>query len=235
MKNNNVINNIKELKKTNMGKSILFFGFYFVFFILIIIFIKTAPRNIISPDEYEKSRPTTFDFSVLTDSNYHFKYTIYLDDYKYFYEGDKLNELELFNYNNSDYFNNNDTFYRKDSSWIKVDNPYRFNKLLKNKNIENLIKSSYYVDAKIEENDIASYELSISSNTINKVIDNKDTDIEENPNMIIVYASKEGKINKISYKLDSYCKSIEGCQNTLIIDLEYSNVGNIKEIKNPIN
>ena len=82
---------------------------------------------------------------------------------------------------------------------------------------------------------MSSYDLSITSDTINKIIDNKDTDTEEVPNKIIVYADENGEIYKISYNLDSYCKIIEGCQNTLKIDLEYSNVGNVKEIKNPIN
>jgi len=51
----------------------------------------------------------------------------------------------------------------------------------------------------------------------------------------VVYSDKKGEIAKISYDLDSYCKYIDGCQNTLKIDLEYSNVGNIKDIKNPVN
>lgn len=226
---------IEKIKGNFDKKAIFFFGFYFVFFLGIILFIRFSPVVSVSSDRYENSIPEFFTFKVLINNNYHYKYTITLDDYKYEYEGDKNKELELFKYDNIDYFNNNNTFYRKDSSWEKVDNPYRFSKFLISKNIINLINESYYEESVMNDDYTAHHTLAISSNTLNKMLDNVDTDIEEVPNKIVVYSDKKGEIEKISYDLDSYCKYIDGCQNTLKIDLEYSNVGNIKEIKNPVN
>ena len=104
---------IDDLKENANAKTILFFGFYFIFFLVLVLLVRFAPKHIINPDQYEKSKPLYFSSEVLKNNNYHFKYIVYLDEYTYEYEGDKFNELELFEYNNSSYFNNNNTFYKK--------------------------------------------------------------------------------------------------------------------------
>ncbi len=225
---------IDDLKENANAKTILFFGFYFIFFLVLVLLVRFAPKHIINPDQYEKSKPLYFSSEVLKNNNYHFKYIVYLDEYTYEYEGDKFNELELFEYNNSSYFNNNNTFYKKGESWEKVDNPYRFNKFFSGKSISDLINNSYYQKSTRNEDNTSYHELDISSNTINKILDNKDSDVDEVPNKIIIYADSDGELDKISFNLDSYCKVIDGCQNTLKIDLEYSNAGKIQDIKNPI-
>jgi hypothetical protein len=83
-----------NLKNNVNSKMIMFFCFYLVFFVVLILIVRYSPKKNASPEQYEGSRPTFFTFSVLDNNNYHFKFTINLDEYKYEYEGDKYNELE---------------------------------------------------------------------------------------------------------------------------------------------
>ena len=50
------------------------------------------------------------------------------------------------------------------------------------------------------------YSLLISTNTLNKLLDSKNTDYDEIPNKIVVSTDSDMLANKITYNLDSYCK-----------------------------
>ena len=53
MKMKELFKNIKELSKTTKGKAILFFGFYFVFFIIIMIIASFGCRIYTKSSDYE--------------------------------------------------------------------------------------------------------------------------------------------------------------------------------------
>ena len=69
MKMKELFKNIKELSKTTKGKAILFFGFYFVFFIIIMIIARFGSRNYTKPSDYEKGKSGTFYINDIVDKN----------------------------------------------------------------------------------------------------------------------------------------------------------------------
>ena len=76
------------------------------------------------------------------------------------------------------------------------------------------------------------YGFLISSNTINSLINNKETDIDEMPNKIIVNTNEEEYVSEINYDLDSYCINNKLCKKNLEINLSYDSFGEIDKIVN---
>ena len=103
MKMKELFKNIKELSKTTKGKAILFFGFYFVFFIIIMIIARFGSRNYTKPSDYEKGKSGTFYINDIVDKNYGFTYQVSLDNVKYTYTGTRNSNNTLFDYNGNNY------------------------------------------------------------------------------------------------------------------------------------
>lgn len=230
-----IIDRIDEIKKQKNGKAILFFGFYFVFFLVIILCVRYAPRNATRESEYEGSSPKDFSYAVLNSKNYNFNININIDDNNYSYVGEKYGDLELFEFNGKKYYRNEKDYYVFDNTWTKTDNPYKEFNFIDNFNIINFINSSYYESSTNYGDGRGLYKMLLSTNTINKLIDNKDTDIDELPNKIDISIDKDKNIEKIEFYLDSYCVNNGKCTKSMKIEINYSNYGKIKDIKNPIN
>ena len=89
----------------------------------------------------------------------------------------------------------------------------------------------------IEEFDgriINTYKYLISTNTINKMIYNIDSDFEEVPNDIDIVLDNNSGTNTIKFKLDSFCKLNNKCNESLQIEASYEMFNSVKEIGNPI-
>ena len=84
-----VVKLFDNIKENANGKRIALFSSYSIFFLGLILLVTFAAKTTVRPDQYEESKPLFFTLAVLNNNNYHFKYTINLDDYKYEYEGDK--------------------------------------------------------------------------------------------------------------------------------------------------
>ena len=229
-----LIEMIKELKKNTKSKALLFFGFYFVFFIIVIMLIRLGPKSGLK--NYEKNNnPNYFSFGVLNSRNYHFNYNVNLDGNKYIYVGDKYSYSELFEYNDKKYYRENDVYYVLDNTWNKCDMPYINDLLVNSDNLIELIRSSYYESSTTFNSGESVYNFLLSSNSINKILYNKDTDIDEVPNKIIVTLDLNKNIKKIELNLDNYCVNSDLCDNNFKLELEYSEYGEIGEIKSPVN
>ena len=98
-----------------------------------------------------------------------------------------------------------------------------------------LIKSSFYESKTVYEDGRTTYNLLISSNTINKVLHNVDSDFEENPNKLLLTLDDNGSIKEITMELNSYCTLNKKCQKSLKMTLKYDNYTKIDKIKSPIN
>ena len=81
--------------KTPRGKALLFFGFYFIFFIV----IGTSIRNDNTSSVDNKQNNSSFDFSMesITNNNFGFTYEVLIDEQRILYNGIKNDLKEEFN------------------------------------------------------------------------------------------------------------------------------------------
>lgn len=227
-----LIEKIKEIYKLPRGKAILFFGFYLIFFAILIIFIRLNSGKEIT-GKYEEGTKYSFDVSSITANNYHFKYNVFVDDKENIFEGDKLKEEELFKFNNKEYYKKENKFYIKEEEWKETSNPYIFKEFLDSEILEEIVSNSYLEYETNYQSGQTKYNFLVSSNTLNELINNENTDIEEMPNTIIISVDEEDNISSIVYHLNSYCLNRKNCKKSLKIELEFENIGEIKKIKSP--
>ena len=167
--------------------------------------------------------------------NYSYSYDILLDDKEYKYTGKRDNHDELFTYNDKEYYKNFDNYFVNNGVWVKSENPFIFSDFLYSDSMVELIKSSFYESKTVYEDGRTTYNLLISSNTINKVLHNVDSDFEENPNKLLLTLDDNGSIKEITMELNSYCTLNKKCQKSLKMTLKYDNYTKIDKIKSPIN
>lgn len=219
---------IKELNSTPRGKAVLFFGFYAIFFIVlfIIMAIGKSNNNYSLDDIYNTNK---ISFSSI-DSNFEYSYKFYIDNNIYTYDGKKRNNEETFIFNNAGYYNKNGDFYQNDGgNYVEVDSPFIYREFTDNDVIKQLIDVSSFSSKTEYENGDMMYNYKITTSTIVKELDDIDTDIDDVPNEISIYVSKDGNIKNIKFNLNSYglFKSIS--MNKFEIELSYFNYGEVDD------
>ncbi len=224
-----VISKIQEFRKKSYGNSILFFGFYLIFFIIVIALIRTSPAK--KDVEYQKNNMVGI--TSILNKNYSFSYKVVLDNNTYLYKGDRLGDNLSFTYNEKEYFQNNSNTYIKEENWISIENPIKFKYFFNEANLEKILNNLYYESNTTYESGKIVYNFLISSNSLNSLIDNNETDYDEIPNKVAISVNND--IESISFDLDSYCKINKLCNNSLKINIDYDNYNGVKEIINPIN
>jgi hypothetical protein len=225
---------IKKLKKTEKGKSILFFSFWGIFFLVIAILARVLPRgHVYNTSDYIKKN--TFSFASIEKNNYSFSYTVNIDGLVYNYIGIRKDDDELFLFNNLDYYKKNDSYFSKiNEVWVRAENPYLFSDFFNIKNIYDMYTLSTYISKTEYENKDFGYNYKLATETIVKMLENIDIDIEEVPNDLIFTTDSNGTVKKIELILNSYGKYKGLCVNTFVIALNYSDFSSIKEVVSPI-
>ena len=180
----NLFENFSDFTKKKNGKPILFFGFYLLFFIFIFMLIKFEGNKNFFNQEYEKGRPSQFNSSLLLDKNYYYDYKINLDGVLYDYYGKRYQDVESFKYNNNEYYRNGNDFFINNGMWVKCDNPYLFYEIISVENLSLIINNSMSISREEVEKNKILYKYVISTNTINKLIYNVESDYDEIPNEI---------------------------------------------------
>ena len=89
---------IKNLKKTDRGRALLFFLGYLLFFIIVFIFMHTSSGGNLDRSDYEKGNTIGFNVDEIMENNYSYKYTITLDINDYVFAGKRNGDLEEFIY-----------------------------------------------------------------------------------------------------------------------------------------
>ena len=251
--------NKNNIYQDNTIKQIAFFGFYLVFFVVVIILLRTSYKST-SKKETNKLSGYGYDYKLisLNNNNYHFAYKENKNDIQTIYEGDKLNNIIKFvksGDNALNYYSTGDKFYVKDNNlltWSETTNPMIFNDFIKVDNIQGMISRAKYVykTQYIDDNSLY-FGYTITNDRINKIIhfeqtksedrpsdeDKKDEtkEIDERENTILVYTDKKGNIKTINFDLTNYYKSINPEINKYTLNINYSSINEIKEITNPIN
>ena len=233
-----IVKFILDLRKTEKGKAILFLGFYFVFFLVLIIFIRVSTNNYKGPvyNLYsEESKMYTYD-KILAE-NYNYTYTITIDNNVYVYNGQKYNDMELFEFNDNNYFFDGVDYYLIDyinNMFTKVDNPNQLSDFTTFLRLGEVIEDATYISKTEFGDGKILFNYLISSNSIIRVLDDIDTDIDEIPNLVVFNTRGNNlHIDSIDLDLTSYGKYKGICFNNLKINISYYNFGEVSEIVSP--
>ena len=209
-----VINFIKELRKKPYGKAVIFFSVYFLLFLGLAIFSRVSPNN-------GRNTNKNSNLNILVNKKYSFNYNVNVDDSIYSYDGSRNNTDLEFIYNGEKYSLISGKYYKNGDNSTSVDNPMKFEKFFIEENITQIIQSSYLESQTTYGDGRVVFNYLISSNTINKLLEGKDTDFSEVPNKVTL-TKINNSLEKIVYELDSYCKLNNLCNKGLKITISYS-------------
>lgn len=230
-----VRSSIKELKKTEKGKAILFLGSYFFFFLVIFLFINFGSRQTTLPEDYEPNSLSSYSVDKILSNNYDFSYTIHVDDKTFSYQGERINDVEKFIFNENQYYRNLEHYFVESNGiYILATNPYMYPDFLNFSRLGEVIADATYISKTEFDNGVTLFNYQISSNSLVKKLENINTDILEVPNKIVFTATKEGEVYRAQLDFSSYGKYKGICNDSFSIVLEYSDFGNNTEIDNPL-
>ena len=228
---------IKNLKKTDRGRALLFFLGYLIFFAIVFIFIQTSSRVNLSRDDFENGTTINFNVDKIQNNNYSYKYTITLDINDYEFVGKRQDNLEEFSYNEYYYFRDyktNKNYREEKSNWIECKDPNDFKYFTDIENIIDLANNATYISKTNYESGKTTYSYEISTTTIEKLMNDVDIDLDDKPNELVFSTDEEENVVNIKMKLDSYGKYKNYSKKYFSINLEYDDFGDIKELENPI-
>jgi len=226
------IEKYKELKKSPKGRALLFFGFYFIFFAAIFTFLRFYSTPLSSSEEVEESY--SFNVESLSNMNAHFRYTVLLDNTKYVYDGKERESIELFSFQDKEYYYNGSNYFVNEDMWVKSENPYLFYDFINPSKMILFFQQAYLDSETSYKSGKTAYHFILDTNTIYQLLFNKNTDYVDDGNMIVVDVDENGNVTSIVFQLDNYCKSIDTCEKSLKLEIEYDELGKVEEIKNPI-
>ena len=228
----NILMKIDEIKKNPNGKAIFFFGFYLLFFIILFLWIHLAGNKNALTQEYEKGDHSSWNQKNILFENFYYDYKFYIDDTLYDYYGKMLGREENFKFNNYDYYKNGEDYFINQGTWVKTEDPFLYRELVEPANIMMILDSASFV-SKTEYEDLKEeYHYVISSNTLNKLLYQEDTDYEDVPDGITVFTNQNNEITAIELQLDSFCQYHHICNSHLKVSLSYELFGEVRDIKN---
>ena len=230
----NFLENINEMKKNPKGKALLFFGFYLLFFIIVIVFLRTGTRNYTRAEDYERGNPYTFHIDKLLKSNYMFVHTITLDGVKNEYYGQRYDNTEMLEYKDKRYYSDGNNYYVNSGIWTKCDSPYLYKDFFDITKLFTLVEKASYESTTSYESGKTTYNFLISSNTINQELYGVNSDFMEEPNIITVSTNESKDVTQVILNLDSLCVNNKVCKKSLKIDLQFDMFGEVEKIESPL-
>lgn len=218
---NKILSNKQQRAIIMLFIMVLFFGF--------LIFLgRTGNRY----DNDVKENINSFDFSLskIKDGNYHFIYTINSNNVEDKYEGNHYNDKALFNNLENKYLLYDSTYFKDfNGVWSKTE----VNELFKFTDVSNIEKilENAMLDNKTEySNNELLFNYNITTSSLDKIINDLDTDIADDLNTISITTTSDKEAYKIEFNITPY--SIYKYNTNTNIILEYSNFGGVEEIKN---
>lgn len=229
---------VKDIKNNPQKKGILFLGIYFIFFLLVIMSLRTS--NTINQEKSKEKISSNFEYSLknIKNNNYSFKYTEVLDNNLVMYSGDQLFGNSRFNktYNNivEQYYDSNGIFLKKElNGWMKVNNPYIFKELRDIHKIEKILKRATFISKTEYKEQTKTYNYQISTTTLVDLIDNQKVDLDDNINTIVLTTNSENEVVKIEFNLTPYTNYKQLSTVLGTVQVEYTNFGKIEKIEEP--
>ncbi len=222
------------MKKNPKGKAILFFGFYLLFFVAVILFVRYSSRNQTLSSDYEKGNSIVGQVGSLLNENYIYQYHISTDGKEKVLDGKWFKQKDSFQYEGKSYFCNNGSCYVKDEKWTECFHPVRYYPLFEPSNIEWILEHSYLESKTTYESGQVLYHYLVSTDTLNQIVYNEMSDLDLENNMITIKIDENQKLSSIVFQFDSFCQYHHICEKQLKIDAEYDHFGELKEIENPV-
>lgn len=234
---NNKVNKeqILEFVHTPKGKATIFFGVYFIFFIILAMVSHIGGQGAVIGSTDLNFGEFLYDLSSIKEGNYNFSYQFSSDQVITTYSGKHYDNRALFSDGIISYYQQGNMFMREqDGIWIKSDAPYLLSSLTDPFIIDNLIKLSTYVSKTELATGEETINLQISTTTLVKQLDGLEVDLDDPVNSIELKKNEAGKVVGIKYNLDSYAKYKGLVSNEFRLVLSYSNFGDIKEFREPV-
>ena len=228
---------IYEYVRDPKNKPVLFFGFYFIFFLVLAILFRMSPNttNIKTTNKTPKSEHY-YNLGKIEDANYHFKYDYNVNNGLTSFEGDRNGIRQLFTRKFGDTLNNfygyrNLFMMENNNTWEKCDSPYVLSELFDVSVIREILDKATFMSKTEFQNKRYSYNYNISTTTLEKIINNNSIDLDDVPNEVSIMMDDNYYVYKIEYKLDSFYKYKDPMSNGFRLTAEFSDFGNIKEIE----
>lgn len=222
-----------DLVANKQYRAIIILVFYFFLFLVLIMSVRNSTSKEKANTE-ETKEPTEViskikGFSSIKQANFHYKYTLHIDNNNYIYEGKKYNKNDSYTltvgptqkmYTTIDEF----TFENKNNENILVDKPYYYIDFFNPEILEKIL-----IKAVNKENNI----YTISNSNLDRLLGNKiGVDDKAENNILLQYTNDI--VTRIDIDYSNYVKYNGAKVNKVFLTLEYSDFGIIEEfnIKN---
>ena len=232
---------IKNLLKSERGRAILFFLFYFVFFLDIILMARTNLSNNRKNDTKNESTTSIkadYDLKKLEEGNYRFTREETRNGIKTIFTGEANGGRSSFLMTNDNgiknFFSYNDIYLEKENNAYKVSvNPYLYPRLNDYSIIKKILDTAHLKAKTTYENGNTIYQYEISSTSLLSIIDNKEVDLDDQVNLINLTTDENKNVIEIIYQLNNYHSYSYNVVETLTIKIDYSDYGKVKELEIP--
>lgn len=228
---------IQDNIKNPRVRALMFFCFYLIFFIILFAMIGNNSNETLEPVEKHETVNISYKFENINQKNYHFNYEIQENVNTIIYDGEKNLTKEKFtvtkDLEEKEYFNSDGIFLTKNNeSWQLSDSPYLYSVFLDHKEINRMIKNSTFISKTEYSNQEVVYQYEISTTTLLDLIDDVDVDLMDEVNKINLYV-KDNEVYKMKLDVTPYFKYKDENINNLLITLEYTMFGEIKDLQTP--
>lgn len=232
-KQKNNFHDFMNFAKTPKGKALVFFGAYFIFFVVLAILAHSMGSGDVIGSNI-KLNPYSYQVDSILKGNYHFSYQYLIDGVSTTYQGDANQGVSLFNDGVTNYYQKDDLFMKfQDGIWVKTENPYPLSMLLDISKLENVINQATY----ISKTELATGEkeltFQISTTTLVKLFENIDIDLDDPVNTIVLITDSSSEVVEIDYDVSSYAKYKGLATDQFQMKLSYSKFGEIEELEEP--
>jgi len=237
---NKVLETIKMLSGSERGRAFLFFGFYIVFFFVVILLVRASHNAPVREPQIKKEVTYSYRLENLEKKNYHYKYLSTIGEDVFLYEGDRLENKELFQVttagNVDHYYRDGELFIKNENNtWIVSDTPYLLQDFYEVENIKKILEEAEFIAKTEYKNKNIELKFSISTKALIKCLmkERNPSTLEEGTNEIVLTLDGEKNVKRIEYDLTEFYQTVYQLPKKVFLELTYSNEGLIKEIERP--
>lgn len=232
-------NKMQEMFEDNPElKQVFFFGFYIVFFVFIVILLRSSFTTANSKVTRSNSGyGTSFKLKELENENYHFNYKITKNKEVTIYDGNKNKEMQEFIKSgapSTNYYSKEGKYYIRNINTLLYEespNPMEFEKLLTLNNLKKFfIHGSYTARTEYINDSGEDYIYEISTSTMLRNIDNIEVDVAGESNKVTVKLDKNGVLSEIEMNLTDYFHYFDQSINEYKLVISYSKFDEIDTI-----
>ena len=239
-KNNQVESGVaylKELWKNPKGRALLFFGFYFIFFLVLGISFRasaSAPqKNLTLPSQLQEN--ANYSIQDLVNGNYQFTYQENVNGVSKELTGKAYNQMKQVtnNYGNMYFLYSGIVIQRLNDVWQICDNPFYYRQILEEGMLKKTLDAATFESKTLYQNKQTVYRYQISTTTLWDLYQNEKIDIADEPNIIEVYVTENGQVEKIFYNYSSDDTYLRKTPMQTYFTVSYQDYGKIEAFEVP--